>query len=100
MFKKKALEKAGVAPDDIAFCLEHVDHIPNLQLLEGAPNQEKSATSVDAWLSTTYPKPADRSAYRERHAIPEGGALAPDVSEVLPGAPRTSCPAAAHDAQG
>ncbi|MEQ1759421.1 MAG: DUF262 domain-containing protein [Vicinamibacterales bacterium] len=74
-FKKKALEKAGVAPDDIDFCLEHCDYIPNLQLLEGVPNQEKSATPFETWLATTYASEADQRAYRERHNIP-GGSLA------------------------
>jgi hypothetical protein len=71
-FKKKALEKAGVPAADIDFCLEHFDFLANLQLLEGVPNQEKSADPVEAWLAKTYPDAAALAAYRERHCIPSG----------------------------
>jgi hypothetical protein len=71
-FKRKTLEKAGVPSEDIEFCLTHYDYLPNLQLLDGVMNQEKSAMPLEAWLAATYPAADALAAYRDRHTIPPG----------------------------
>jgi len=70
-FTRKRLSKAGVADADINFCLEHVNDIGNLQLLEGILNQEKSSAPFKEWFEKNCPTDSEKSAYRERHYIPD-----------------------------
>lgn len=51
------------------------NELPNLQLLEGAVNNEKRATLPGAWLCERYPTESDREHYRSIHllgAVPDG----------------------------
>src|SRR5262249_14260317 len=50
--------------------LERVDLIPNLQLLEGQPNIEKSATPFAEWLHVAYPGSLRRADYLSRQFMP------------------------------
>ena len=43
LFTKRKLLERGVREEDIDFCLENYNKIPNLQLLEGSINTSKSA---------------------------------------------------------
>jgi hypothetical protein len=70
-FTRKKLQEHGVPPDEIEFCLRHADNVPNLQLLERTPNQEKSAKAFVDWLNAEYPSETERHAYGERHFIPD-----------------------------
>jgi hypothetical protein len=70
-FKKPKLRQRGIQDADIDFYLENVDLLPNLQLLEGVPNQEKSATDFAEWLKRTCNSPEARSSYMNRHFIPD-----------------------------
>jgi uncharacterized protein with ParB-like and HNH nuclease domain len=70
IFTKKRLEKRGISEEDIEFYLGNYNHLANLQLLEGVPNQEKSGKDFDAWIKEKYPNEIDRKAYMERHYIP------------------------------
>lgn len=70
-FTKRKLMEMGVPGDQINFFLEHVDCVPNLQLLESVPNQEKSDMDFLAWLNETHPTQEAQSDYRRRHMIPE-----------------------------
>lgn len=71
LFRVKTLVAAGVPESQVARLQEMRDLIPNLQLLEGTPNQEKSDQPFDAWLAAHCPDADARRAYRERHYIPD-----------------------------
>lgn len=50
-FTKKKLAEAGVPEEDIQFCLDHQDGLPNLHLLEGSANVRKTDSPLEEWLS-------------------------------------------------
>lgn len=64
------LRKLGLTTDQINFCLENVDYIGNLQLLEGIPNIEKSDMPTQQWLDQTYPTAQEQTDYKQKHYIP------------------------------
>ena len=69
-FTPAQLRKRGV-PDGLhAQFMERVDLIPNLQLLEGQPNIEKSATPFSEWVEQCFPDVEKRSDYAKRNFIP------------------------------
>lgn len=71
-FTQRRLSQHGVTvKDDVEWFMENVDRIPNLQLLQALPNQEKSNTLFGDWLKDTYPDEKARQEYRERHYIPD-----------------------------
>lgn len=70
-FTRAKLAKRGIPEDKIEFYLDNVNSLANLQLLEGAPNQEKSTTDFSVWLAKTYPKDEDRKEYMRKHYIPD-----------------------------
>ncbi|RWP57276.1 DUF262 domain-containing protein [Mesorhizobium sp.] len=45
------------------------DQLPNLQLLSGIPNQEKSGSLPKFWLEKTYTSETDRADYVSRHGL-------------------------------
>ena len=65
----KKLKQLGMDSDKIAELQDQRDRLPNLQLLEGLENIDKSATDPESWVLQTYGE-AGRSAHLERHAIP------------------------------
>jgi len=69
-FTKPKLRQMGIEEDNIDFYLENVDLLPNLQLLEGIPNLEKSDVDFGDWLDKTYKTPEERASYMNRHHIP------------------------------
>ena len=71
LFTAKRLRKRGIADHDIEFYLENYNYLANIQLLEGVPNQEKSGTDFDVWISEKYPNDDDRKAYMARNHIPD-----------------------------
>ncbi|EME67579.1 hypothetical protein H261_22808 [Paramagnetospirillum caucaseum] len=71
LFTEARLKRRGIKSDKIDFFLEHYNRIGNLQLIEGLPNQEKSAKEFDVWFGETFKSKADKAAYRERHYIPD-----------------------------
>lgn len=71
LFTKARLKKRGINDDDIDFYLNNYNHLANLQLLEGVPNQEKSGKDFDIWIKEKYPNVNDRRFYMERHYIPD-----------------------------
>jgi uncharacterized protein with ParB-like and HNH nuclease domain len=70
-FTKPKLRQRGVRDTDIDFYLENVDLLPNLQLLEGIPNQEKSDKDFVDWLAGTCKLAEERANYMKRHFIPD-----------------------------
>lgn len=70
LFTQTRLRRHGLSHDDIAFCLEHYNEMPNLQLLGSVPNQEKRDTVFQKWLYEAYPDKAERKEFMARHSIP------------------------------
>lgn len=68
-FTRKRLRDAGVPEEQVEAFLARVDCIPNLQLLEGIPNQEKSAKMPAVWLHEHYSSEEKRAAWRERNYV-------------------------------
>lgn len=71
MFTRTKLLKRGVPEDNIDFYLEQVDRLPNLQLLEGIPNQEKSDTDFKDWLATNNVSKQGRADFMSKNFIPD-----------------------------
>ena len=70
-FKLPELRKRKIPEKRQEFYQKYYDHIGNLQLLEGVPNEEKSNTDFEQWLTKTYPKEDERKEYKKKHFIPE-----------------------------
>jgi len=71
-FHKSHLQSEGVTdPIEIDAFKEHRDQIPNLQLIQGISNSEKSGTPFDKWIQEKYPDPEKRSHYMRQNYIPE-----------------------------
>jgi len=51
--------------------MESVDGLPNLQLLEGIPNQEKSDSEFEGWLKKTCAGKTARADFCAKHFIPD-----------------------------
>jgi len=71
LFSRNKLIKRGIDGDDLGFYLDHVDLLPNLQLLEGIPNQEKTDTEFETWLHETYKSKQTRRSFTDKNYIPE-----------------------------
>ena len=71
MFTRTRLARLGVPPEQFGFYLDNVDRLPNLQLLQGTPNQEKSDQPFHEWLAKNYTTLQEQNAYRELHYIPD-----------------------------
>ncbi|SEF61344.1 Uncharacterized conserved protein, contains ParB-like and HNH nuclease domains [Caloramator fervidus] len=66
---REKLLKLGVKPEDIDFCLENYNKIPNLQLLEGNINMSKSAKPFIEWLDENYKNYNAKNQYKELHYL-------------------------------
>jgi uncharacterized protein with ParB-like and HNH nuclease domain len=71
LFTRAKLSKRGIADRDIDLYMEYVDLLPNLQLLEGTPNQEKSASELEDWLKKTFTSKSARIDFFAKHFIPD-----------------------------
>ena len=71
VFTRARLRKRGIPEADIDICIDNVDRLANLQLLEGVPNQEKSATDFCDWLEANHHSKQSKSDYIRRHFIPD-----------------------------
>ena len=69
-FKKSNLKKKGISESKITFYQDNNDHIGNIQLLEGLPNEEKLNQEFDIWLDKMYPKISERNEFKKKHYIP------------------------------
>lgn len=83
LFSRTRLAKEGLSEEDIQFGLDHVNDLPNLQLLEGIPNQEKYDRPFDDWLKGSYPDHGAQIAFRERNFIPNVPASPRDRKSVV-----------------
>jgi hypothetical protein len=71
-FTRAQLARRGVTDSAaVADYSERYDRIPNLQLLQGVPNQEKSNKPFVDWLKEQYPLEDERRAYMRQHDIPD-----------------------------
>ena len=68
-FTEKKLRDAGVPEKKIKDFLEKKDGLANLQLLDGAVNNEKRVNLPAQWLSETYMDPVTRKEYQVRHML-------------------------------
>ena len=71
LFTRAKLVKRGIRDGDLDFYMESVDGLPNLQLLEGIPNQEKSDSEFEKWLKKTCTTKPARADFFAKHFIPD-----------------------------
>ena len=69
-FNNRELSKKLIPEKDMDTFIKNQDYIGNLQLLEGIPNEEKSAQEFDKWLLLNYPNEAARNEYMLKNYIP------------------------------
>jgi hypothetical protein len=69
-FTRARLQKRLTKEKKVDFYLENVDLLPNLQLLEGIPNQEKNDSEFEPWLHDTYKSKQARESFMEKNFIP------------------------------
>lgn len=70
-FTKKKLSQKEIQESKVEYYIENSDYLPNLQLLEGIPNQEKGDMDFGEWLNKSYPDGQDRQDYMMKHYIPD-----------------------------
>lgn len=68
-FHRARLRKAGFDDEHIETLARHANELPNLQLLDGAINNEKRAAMPAEWLAKQYPDPTNRSHYQTKHEL-------------------------------
>lgn len=71
LITRAKLLKRGIPESELDFYMESVDGLPNLQLLEGIPNQEKSASEFEPWLNKTCANKPARTDFCAKHFIPD-----------------------------
>ncbi len=69
LFTKPRLKKAGVPDADIDDFQDMVNGLPNLQLLEGSENIEKSASMPTVWIKDAFKNEANRTNYCKNHVL-------------------------------
>jgi uncharacterized protein with ParB-like and HNH nuclease domain len=70
LFTRTKLTKRGINGDELGFYLDNVDLLPNLQLLEGIPNQEKNDADFESWLRDTYKSKQALQSFTDKNYIP------------------------------
>ena len=68
-FTRAKLKRADVDEDDVEHLIDWVNRLPNLQLLKGGPNQEKSTTFPAAWLENAFDDKQTRRSYMKDHDL-------------------------------
>ena len=68
-FTRKRLIKAGVDEGAVEEMERRADELPNLQLLEGAANNEKRASMPGSWLAKHHPNETAARNYSENHLL-------------------------------
>jgi hypothetical protein len=66
----------GVPSDRISDFLENFNYLGNLQLLEGLDNTSKTNKDFKKWFEDNLPTEEAKTAYRQKHLIPDGVDLA------------------------
>lgn len=70
LFTRSKLAKRGFNGEELEYCLIHFDLLPNLQLLEGIPNQEKNDSEFASWLDEVSCSKEARQSFCEKNYIP------------------------------
>ncbi|TIO04401.1 DUF262 domain-containing protein [Mesorhizobium sp.] len=70
-FTPARLQRQGFSEADADVMGRHANTLPNLQLLEGAINNEKRAAMPSTWLSAHLPDAASQLHYRTMHELGE-----------------------------
>jgi hypothetical protein len=70
-FTKGRLKAKGFSDDETKVIQGQVNQIPNLQLLQGTINTEKSNKSFNEWLNEQYPLEDERHYYMSQHYVPD-----------------------------
>ncbi|TBR14939.1 DUF262 domain-containing protein, partial [bacterium] len=70
-FKRKVFVDKKIPQDQQGFYLTNVDLMPNLQLLEGVPNEEKSNKDFGVWLRETSRDDAELLDCKKKNYIPQ-----------------------------
>ena len=70
-FSRARLRKAGLSGEEIEKCMENVNRLPNMQLLNEIENQEKSDLMPLEWLERFYPEPDARAQRIDMHDLGE-----------------------------
>ncbi len=78
-FSVAKLRKEGFDESVAERMSRHANALPNLQLLEGAINNEKRAALPHDWLSRSYPDAQSRQHYLSKHEL---GDLPPDLASL------------------
>lgn len=68
-FRPQNLRKAKIDDEHIDIFRDHVNRLPNLQLLDGEINREKQNQLPAEWLAKRYPEEQDRAHYCTTHAL-------------------------------
>jgi len=68
-FNTARLLRQGFGETQAEVMARHADTLPNLQLLEGAINNEKRASLPAAWLAVHLPDPVAQQHYRTKHEL-------------------------------
>jgi hypothetical protein len=69
VFNRRTLRRDGFAEEDIDSLQDRSNRLPNLALLDGQLNQEKSAKYPRLWIEETYTDATSRQAYLDRHDL-------------------------------
>lgn len=77
-FSQAKLQRLGISDERAESMALHANALPNLQLLEGAANNEKKAAMPAEWLARIHPSAADQKHYRTKHDL---GDLGSDISD-------------------
>lgn len=70
-FTPARLQKQSFDEMSIEALARHANTLPNLQLLEGAINNEKQAAMPHEWLAWVHPDPSTRQHYLAKHELGE-----------------------------
>jgi len=76
-FTPARLLKQGIAAVEAEVIAKNVNQLPNLQLLDGAVNNEKRAALPAAWLTAHFQEPTAQQHYCTKHDL---GEVPPDLS--------------------
>ena len=76
-FTHKRLEKLGIGThEERESYIERFNSLPNIQLLQATPNQEKSGSMLEDWLAATQSDSGQLLQYKEIHCFPPEASLA------------------------
>ena len=71
LFTKPKLKAKGFSDDEIEVMKDQVKRIPNLQLLQGTINAEKSNKPFKEWFNEQYPLEDEQRYYMNLHYVPD-----------------------------